>query len=165
MTQKPREKGRRTVYVRSRLSIPRAETRHHVSIPGKLIISGLVPTTINCKIVDLSVGGAKLKLSEEFQLPERMLLFESYKQNIYECHIKWQKQLSVGVSFLDLYSNTARRTLIEDCSLGLLDTEEDGDSDGSDDPADSPEAPLQTEESENHDAPTAPPEPSPQSSD
>ena len=108
----------------SRLSIPRSENRHRVDIAGKLILLPRKTITIDCVIVDLSTNGAKVKLRDEQQLPVQVLLFESYKQNIYECRVKWQDQQKAGLSFVDVYAKSARRALIEDCSLGLIEDEQ-----------------------------------------
>ncbi len=110
----------RTIRIRSRLSIPRTEIRQSNPIPGKLIVSPEAPIVICCAITDLSSSGAELELDQEQHLPEMMLLFETFRQNIYECRLYWQEKQLAGLSLLDLCSQSARRILMQDRSLGLL---------------------------------------------
>lgn len=117
-------KSDRTIHVRSRLSIPRADVRHKVSIEGKVIFSPSATFILDCMIVDLSFSGAKIELKEEQQLPIEILLFESYKQNIYECHVQWQDKQFAGVNFIDLYSQSARRALMENFLSELMENDQ-----------------------------------------
>jgi hypothetical protein len=99
----------------------RETTRHIVSIRGKVIIPAGIPQAFGCLILDFSVEGAKIQLDEDHPLPEKIMLFESHRQNIYECVIRWRKERVAGVNFIDVCQSALRRTLLEECSLGLLD--------------------------------------------
>ncbi len=121
---KPGANSSRTIRIQSRFSIPRSEGRHRVEIAGKLILPPQNTITIDCLIIDLSIGGAKVELLEMRQLPIQILLFENLRQNIYECRVKWQDKQKAGLSFVDIYSKSARRALIDDYSLGLIENEQ-----------------------------------------
>lgn len=99
---------------------PRAHPRHIVSIGGKIIVQSKEPVTINCRILDLSDGGAKVKIEGSEILPAHVLLYESYQQNIYECSVRWQKEDTVGLMFIDICPKHTRLMLIAECSLGLV---------------------------------------------
>jgi hypothetical protein len=111
----------RTIRTRSRFSIPRADIRHKVSVEGKLILSPSAPIILNCLIVDLSFSGAKVEIKDQYQLPKQVLLFESYKQNIYECRVQWQDKHIADLYFIDLYSQSSRRVLMRNLPLGRID--------------------------------------------
>jgi len=80
---------------------------------------------LECEIVDLSAGGARAKLDELCLLPPKIWLFESHQLNIYECNVLCQDEEIVGLSFVDICSRSKRLALIEDCSLGLLEGDDD----------------------------------------
>lgn len=99
---------------------PRAHPRHIVSIGGKLIVQAKEPLTIPCRILDLSDGGAKVKMDTSEGLPAKLLLYESYQQNIYECSVRWQQEDIAGLMFIDICPKHTRLRLIAECSLGLV---------------------------------------------
>ena len=101
----------------------RATLRHDVSVRGAIIIkAGQATSTIGCLIIDLSLGGARVKLDEHNLLPSKVLLFEAHRENVYECSVRWQDGPAVGLSFLDQFTVSARRALIEEVSNGLLES-------------------------------------------
>jgi hypothetical protein len=99
----------------------RETTRHIVSVRGKVIIPAGIPQVFGCLILDLSVEGAKIQLDDDHPLPDKIMLFESHRQNIYECVVRWRKERIAGVNFIDVCQNAVRRALLEECSLGRLD--------------------------------------------
>jgi hypothetical protein len=106
----------------------RATLRHDVRIRGAIIITLAGTTrTVGCLIIDLSLGGAKIELDKDWLLPDELLLFESHQENIYECSVRWKDGRTVGLSFLDQLNLSARRALIEEVSLGLVDAMRSGD--------------------------------------
>jgi c-di-GMP-binding flagellar brake protein YcgR len=99
----------------------RATLRHDVSVRGAIIVKlSLAMQTLGCLIVDLSLGGAKVKLDENYALPPKVLLFEAHRENVYECSVRWQDTQAVGLSFLDQFTISARRALLVEVSQGLV---------------------------------------------
>ena len=52
---------------------------------------------INCRVVDISRGGACLELSKELKLPKRFVLIHGGAKK--HCHLVWQKREKFGVGF------------------------------------------------------------------
>lgn len=97
----------------------RLHERESVSIKGKLVCVTDKSYTLDCMIVDLSQGGARVELREEGEIPEEVLLFEMDKQNIYECLVRWRKGRQAGLHFIDICSKAVRQALMDDQALDL----------------------------------------------
>jgi len=80
--------------------------------------SGLVPRTgtlmldpkakpITCQIIDLSVGGACLELSDTYAFPERFEFIHGRTRRF--CKLAWRRGFCIGIS----YEVTNRRTVVE----------------------------------------------------
>jgi hypothetical protein len=101
----------------------RATLRHEVSVRGAIIDGSCDPArTIGCGIVDLSLGGAKIELDEDCPLPDRVMLYESSRENVYECSIRWRDGRTIGLGFVDIVSLSARRALISEASQGVVES-------------------------------------------
>lgn len=104
----------------------RASLRHDVSVRGAVIVKvGDATRTAGCLILDLSLGGAKVELDEDGPLPDKVLLYESHRENVYECSIRWRDGRSVGLSFLDQIALSERRALISEVSHGVVESMRD----------------------------------------
>lgn len=67
-----------------------------VARTGKLILDSRSPT-IECRVIDLSRGGACLELSKPVALPRR---FEFLHGGVRKsCHLVWQKNHRFGIAF------------------------------------------------------------------
>ncbi|MGF1622069.1 MAG: PilZ domain-containing protein [Rhodomicrobiaceae bacterium] len=97
----------------------RLHEREKVSIKGKLVCIADKSYTLDCMIVDLSPGGARVELDEECMIPDELLLFERDNQNIYECLVRWRNGRQAGLHFIDLCSKAVRQALMDDQTLGL----------------------------------------------
>ena len=97
----------------------RLHERESVSIKGKLVCVADKSYTLDCMIVDLSQGGARVELREEGEIPDEVLLFEMDKQNIYECLVRWRKGRQAGLHFIDICSKAVRQALMDDQALDL----------------------------------------------
>jgi hypothetical protein len=88
-------------------------------VRGKVIVA---PTIAHgCLITELSSNEAMVKLDEERDLPQRVMLFEAQHRSIWECAVQSKSGCMVELSFIDACSHAARRELLESPALGLLD--------------------------------------------
>lgn len=58
-------------------------------------------STMDCLVRDLSMGGARLALSETATLPDVFELVVPQKSVTYRCNLRWRRTDEVGVVFLD----------------------------------------------------------------
>lgn len=101
----------------------RASPRHEVSVRGAIIIKLVEASrTAGCIIVDLSIDGAKVELDQDCDLPERVHLYESNCENVYECIIRWRQGRTLGLNFVDIASVSLRRKLIAEVSRGIVES-------------------------------------------
>jgi hypothetical protein len=104
----------------------RASLRHNVSLRGAVIVgAGDTARSLGCVIVDLSLGGARVELDEDCELPERVHLYEADCHNVYECTVRWRQGRLVGLGFVDLVTMAARRKLISKVSQGIVESMHD----------------------------------------
>lgn len=67
-----------------------------ISKTGKLVLAPRAPA-IDCRVLDLSAGGACLELAGPLTLPRRFdFIHGGVRKN---CHLVWQKNLRIGVGF------------------------------------------------------------------
>lgn len=77
-------------------SKPRRKFNYHASI----LITGEQPFA--CAIADVSESGARIRLEEERELPERFTLYLTRNGGARRyCRVMWRKGLFVGVKFPD----------------------------------------------------------------
>jgi hypothetical protein len=88
-------------------------------VRGKVIVAPTV--AYGCLITELSSNEAMVKLDEEQDLPQRVMLFEAQHRSIWECAVRSKNGCMVDLSFIDACSHAARRELLESPALGLLD--------------------------------------------
>jgi hypothetical protein len=89
----------------------RSEPRFQVSLPGHIFLSdGQVQ--LACRIIDLSVGGACIELASDCTLPVRVQLHESKQDNAFECEVRWQKQRTAGLLFVDVCTRAVRKRML-----------------------------------------------------
>jgi len=78
----------------------RTQTRYEVSIAGKLTVNG---ATIDCKIVNLSLGGALVAATKRYTMGDRMKVafaVPKVEHNIdIEATVRWSNSEGVGVQF------------------------------------------------------------------
>jgi hypothetical protein len=67
-----------------------------ISKTGKLILDPKAPA-VDCKVVDLSGGGACLELLAPATLPRRFMVVHGGTRK--HCSLVWQKNLRFGVTF------------------------------------------------------------------
>jgi len=108
------------VWTSPRVVRRRLNVRKKVSIKGKVIFVAGMSQTVDSMIVDLSPGGARVELCEDYVLPDEVLLFEANNQNVFECVVRWRKDRSAGLNFVDYCSKAVRLALLEDKALGLM---------------------------------------------
>ena len=89
----------------------RANPRREVEIAGRLIFAD-GSASIDCLIVDLSDGGARITTNLNIALPERVYLWQSDTSNIFDCEVRWQLGTSSGLSIVDTCGRQMRRALI-----------------------------------------------------
>ena len=92
----------------------RRHAREKVSIEAHLFLRGEKPTAIPCRVVDLSEGGARVKVAVRYGLPSQVFLVKDEGEIIYECETIWQKNQKAGLMFLDLCAHSKLRQLREE---------------------------------------------------
>lgn len=99
----------------------RATLRHEVSVQGAVIIKvGEASRSVGCRLVDLSLGGARIELEEDCILPEKVQLMESHRETVHECSVRWRNGRQAGLSFLNPATISLRKMLVEELSKGLV---------------------------------------------
>jgi hypothetical protein len=73
----------------------RVEPRGLVPRTGKLLLGSAAP--IDCKVVNLSAGGACLKLSVLQQLPKRFEFLHGATRKL--CQLVWQRGYLIGICY------------------------------------------------------------------
>jgi hypothetical protein len=67
-----------------------------ISKTGKLILDPKAPA-IDCKVVNISAGGASLELAEPVKFPRRFIFLHGGTRK--HCSLVWQKDLRFGICF------------------------------------------------------------------
>jgi hypothetical protein len=73
----------------------RVEPRGLVPRTGKLLVGSAAP--IDCQVVNLSAGGACLKLSALAQLPKRFEFLHGTTRKL--CQVVWQRGYLIGICY------------------------------------------------------------------
>jgi len=97
----------------------RANPRRQVRKDGKILFEDQ-PFFIECAIRNISDSGALLTMLVNYPLPRTILLWQEHTGVIYECDVRWKRDLVVGVRFLDICGRTIRRALLEKCFAPLI---------------------------------------------
>ena len=92
----------------------RKHVRREVSLDAHLFLRGETPRLIPCKVLDLSEGGAKIRMASPYPLPPRIFLVKAQGEIIYECEIAWLKEETAGLMFLDLCAHEKHHELLEE---------------------------------------------------
>ena len=92
----------------------RRHVRQKVSIEAHLYFRSEKPTVIPCRVVDLSQGGARVKIKVRYILPSQVFLVKDEGEIIYECETIWQKKQKAGLMFLDLCAHSKLQQLREE---------------------------------------------------
>lgn len=96
----------------------RTPQRDPIAIRGKLIVA---PTlAYGCLIIDLTTSEAQVKLDDDKELPQRVMLFEAQQRRIWECVVASKVGRLVSLNFIDICNHATRRELMEAPQLGLL---------------------------------------------
>ena len=78
----------------------RTQTRYEVSIAGKLTVAG---ATLDCKIVNLSLGGALVAATKRYTMGDRVKVAFAVPKNEHkidiEATVRWSNSEGVGVQF------------------------------------------------------------------
>lgn len=93
----------------------RSEVRHEVSLAGELIWKNGGQRQ-RCTIKDISLNGARVDTRFYLDVPKELYLLENGSGNLFECQVKWQQGDQIGLFFLDVGSQSARRTLLQQLS-------------------------------------------------
>ena len=92
----------------------RRHARKKVSIDAHLFFRGEEPAIIPCKVVDISEGGARVKVGVPYDLPSEVFLVKDEAEIIYECETVWQKKRTAGLMFLDLCAHSKLQRLLDE---------------------------------------------------
>ena len=99
----------------------RRYARKKVSIEANLFILGEKGTAIPCKVVDLSRGGAQVKIAVPDTLPPEVFLIKDEAHTIYECETVWQKKQAAGLMFRDLCAHSKLQRLLDEMWREMID--------------------------------------------
>jgi hypothetical protein len=86
--------------------------RHPVRIEGKVMFAA-GKCSFDCVIVDLSVAGARLRLTQNVRLPSKIYLWQTKSGAVLECEVRWQEQTEVGLRFIDSCGRQLRKVLLK----------------------------------------------------
>jgi hypothetical protein len=89
----------------------RRHVRQKVSIGAYLYLRGEDPTAIACTLIDLSPGGAQIKIAAPHDLPSEVFLVKDEGEIIYERETIWQKKRKAGLLFRDLCGHSKLKLL------------------------------------------------------
>ena len=81
----------------------RKSARKRVILRGKVIYNEGV-FTVDCRIRDISEGGARILLPEGQVIPTRVILLDMRDRLAYECAVAWARGPEYGLKFLQKYS-------------------------------------------------------------
>jgi PilZ domain-containing protein len=70
---------------------------------------------LNCVVLDLSEGGARVSASDYDLVPSRVFLVVEKTGDIFECEVKWRRADGLGFSFIDSPGRACRKVLLELC--------------------------------------------------
>jgi hypothetical protein len=96
---------------RVEFAMRRRHVRKKVFIEAHLFCGGEKATAISCRVVDLSQGGARVKVAVPYRLPSHVYLVKDEGEIVYECETIWQKNLEAGLMFLDLCAHSKLQRL------------------------------------------------------
>lgn len=91
----------------------RAEPRLPASAPGRVWYGRNLELWADCKLKNLSRGGAKIEIPALYQLPSRLVLIHKADAAVFEAIVKWRQGDAVGLSF-------ERRQPLETCDEARL---------------------------------------------
>ena len=97
----------------------RATPRHKVDLGGKLLFPD-ASRIVDCRVVDMTEDGARIKFAAGLDVPDRAYLWELKTNMVFECNVRWRKAGSIGVSF-QTCNRVMRQAIVEACTLGPLD--------------------------------------------
>jgi len=89
----------------------RSHPRHEVRIPGKLILADGA-RTLDCLILDVSESGARVSVGVEMDLPEKVYLWQSAADTVFDCEVRWREAKYVGLRFVDTCGRQKRKALL-----------------------------------------------------
>jgi hypothetical protein len=92
----------------------REHQRHAVEIDGKLIFAD-GRCAFDCVIIELSEGGARVRLSVEVDLPRKVYFWQMKTGSVLDCEVRWQEHKLVGLRFIDSCGRHLRKALIKAC--------------------------------------------------
>lgn len=92
----------------------RAHTRHPVHIDGKLILANGA-RTLDCVILDISEGGARVSVGVQMDLPQKVYLWHPSIDTVFDCEVCWREIKFVGLRFVDTCGRQKRRALLKVC--------------------------------------------------
>jgi PilZ domain len=76
-------------------------------------------------IINMSLGGAKLKLQKLFgkSVPQTIFLVELGSEIVYHCEVRWQRDDNIGMRVVDvLFGTTRRRRFLQQLERAGLST-------------------------------------------
>jgi hypothetical protein len=100
----------------------RKESRYSANRDG-VIFNGEFKLIGVVTIINISVGGAKLKLMGRAVLPLIIFLVELGTEIVYHCEVRWQREEYIGVRVVDvLFGRARRRRFLEQIERAGLST-------------------------------------------
>lgn len=91
----------------------RSELRVPANAPGRVWYGRNLEFWADCRLRNLSRGGAKVEIPALYQLPSRLVLAFRGDEAIYETIVKWRQGDAVGLSF-------DRRHAFDNCAEARL---------------------------------------------
>ena len=94
------------------------DSRAHPRIPTRLkgrLLSIDGRCNLNCIVIDLSEGGARVTTANYDLVPSHPFLLIEKTSDIFECEVRWRRADGVGLSFVDSPGRVCRKALLELC--------------------------------------------------
>lgn len=77
----------------------RSEPRHEVRAAARIWFGAGYALWADCKLRDLSTGGARIELPPGFKLTPRLALVHTAEPTIFEAVVRWQRGAAAGMNF------------------------------------------------------------------
>jgi len=90
----------------------RAHPRHAVHLDGKLLLAEGA-RTLDCVILDMSEGGARVSVGVEMDLPKKVYLWQRSMGSVFDCEVRWREASYVGLHFVDTCGRRKRQALLK----------------------------------------------------
>ena len=91
----------------------RAHPREEVLRPG-VIVHGRSGRTVPCRIIDLSLGGARLLIEGDDVPDQGLTLIDQHAGTLNDCQVVWRRAKFAGVRFVPAAESAQRKAQLRE---------------------------------------------------